>query len=789
MASMRVLLESLRKSGLALLLAASASAAAPSVAAGPVHATLPGIVPRPLAMDTREGAFALDGGVAIVVASDSPQALGVGRYLSEQLARARGLKLPVRVVPAGTPAVRAIVFRLDPLPPDTEVAVEAEAYSLEIGPRAVLVRSHDAHGLFDGAVSLLQLATTDGRRGSQRLASLHVEDRPRFQWRGLMLDSARHMQSVAEIKRFIDAMALHKLDVLQWHLTDDQGWRLEIRKYPKLTEIGAWRRPAGAAGTDAQGKQVRYGGFYTQEQAREIVRYAATRFITVVPEIDLPGHAQAAVAAYPELGNVASAPPVSPDWGVHTQLFNVEEPTLRFLEDVLGETMEIFPSPFIHVGGDEAVKDQWKASPRVQARMKELGIADEAKLQGWLTARMQAFLAAHHRRLIGWDEILEGGLPADAAVMSWRGVDGAIAATKGGHDSVLSPWPLLYFDNRQGTGAGEPPGRLHVVSLKDVYDFDPLPASMSVAQGRHLLGVQGNVWTEHIRTFDRVMWMSFPRAAAIAEVGWTAPQWRLWPDFERRLPALYASYDALGIAHADSAFAPVPSVSYAGTPMRATVQLAKQAAVGDIRYTLDGSEPGAASRRYSEALSLALPATLKTATFAGSQRLSRTTTLPLRREDWQRRRASELKQCSENIALGLEDDAPAIGPRAVFALDIQNPCWIFPQADLDAAGGVVASVGSVPFNFQIGDLVDKIVFPTPRTPEGELLVLLDSCDGEELARLPLAPAAKNPGLTRLPAMALKPAQGRHDVCLRFAQPALQPMYALDWVKLTDKGKP
>jgi hexosaminidase len=606
-----------------------------------------------------------------------------------------------------------------------------------------------------------------------------------------MLDSARHMQSVEEIKRLLDAMAVHKLDVLQWHLTDDQGWRLQIRKYPKLTEVGAWRRDAGAAGTDAQGRPLRYGGFYTQEQAREIVRYAAERYITVVPEIDLPGHAQAAVAAYPEFGNVDSAPPVSPDWGVHTYLFNVEEPTLRFLEDVLTETMEIFPSTFIHVGGDEAVKDQWKASPRVQARMKELGVADETKLQAWLTAHMQAFLAAHGRRLIGWDEILEGGLPADAAVMSWRGVEGAAAATQAGHDSVLSPWPLLYFDNRQGTGAGEPPGRLRTVTLKDVYDFDPLPATMTVAQGRHLLGVQGNIWTEHIRTFDRVMWMGFPRAAAIAEMGWTAPQWRRWPDFERRLPALYASYQALGIAPADTPFAPLPAVEQAAGASSARVSLSTQSGgVGEIRYTLDGSEPGPNSRRYGEALTLPLPATLKAASFAGTQRLSRTLSLPLRREDAQRRRGGDLQLCSEDIALGLEDDAPAAGPRAVFSLDIQKPCWIFAGADLDAADRVTASVGSVPFNFQIGDAVNKIVFATPQSPEGELLVLLDGCDGEELARLPLAPAAKASGLTRLPAVALKEVHGRHDLCLRFAQPQLQPMYALDWVQLLDrKSKP
>jgi hexosaminidase len=772
---MRDPLGSLHTTALALLLAA--------LAALPVQAA--DIVPRPLLQEPREGAFRLEPGVTIVVAAQEAPAAQVGRYLAGQLARARGLSLPVRVVAPGTPAARAIVLRIDPSPSDTEVQVDTEAYQLEIGPRAVLVRAHDTHGLFNGVVSLLQLATAGGGRGPIALPGLHLEDRPRFRWRGLMLDSARHMQSVEEIKRFLDAMALHKLNVMQWHLTDDQGWRLQIRKYPRLTEVGAWRRPAGAAGTDAQGKPVRYGGFYTQAQVREIVRYAAERYITVVPEIDLPGHAQAAVAAYPQLGNVETAPPVSPDWGIHTQLFNVEPSTLRFLEDVLTEVMELFPSTYIHVGGDEAVKDQWKASARVQTRMKELGIKDETKMQAWLTAQMQAFLAAHGRRLIGWDEILEGGLPAEAAVMSWRGVDGAIAATKAGHDSVLSPWPLLYFDNRQGTGSGEPPGRLRVVSLKDVYDFDPLPSTMSEAQGRHLLGVQGNVWTEHIRSFDRVMWMSFPRAAAIAEMGWTAPPLRRWEDFARRLPALYASYAALGIAHADSPFAVLAQTNYDRGAGRATVTLSTQLGQGQIHYTLDGREPGPASPIYRDALSSKLPATLKAASFAGRQRLSNTLTLPLRHELAQRRRAGELKLCTENIAIGLEDDAPAQGPRAMFPIDLQNPCWIWPQAQLDGVGRVAAAVGQLPFNFQIGDLVNKIVFAKPQTPAGELLVLLDGCEGEELARLPLAPAASASGVTTLPATPLKPVRGRHDLCLRFAQPAVQPMYALDWVQLLD----
>ena len=744
----------------------------------------PPLVPKPVLIEAHEGSFTLDERTKIFVDSTDTELARTAHYLADRIAEGRGLHLEVVVRP-GAPEKGSIVLRLDP----TMQAYGAEGYALEVEPGRIVVSAPQPHGVFNGTMSLLQIATNGPATvDAVPVPAVLVQDYPKFAWRGLMLDSARHMQSVDEIKRFLDEMALHKLSVMQWHLTDDQGWRLQIRKYPKLTEVGAWRQPAGAAGFDADGKPVRYGGFYTQEQVRDIVRYAAERYITVVPEIDMPGHAQAAIAAYPALGTTGRAPPVSPDWGVHEYLFNVEPGTIRFLEDVLTETMELFPSKFIHVGGDEAVKSQWKNSPAVQARMKALGVADETKLQAWLTQHMQDFLAKHGRRLIGWDEILEGGLPADAAVMSWRGTDGAIAATKAGHDSVLSPWPLLYFDNRQGTGVSEPPGRLRVVSLEDVYKFDPLPSTMSKEQGEHLLGVQGNLWSEHIRTAERVDWMAFPRGAAIAEMGWTAPAGRLWLDFTYRLPGLYASYAALGVRAADSPYAVLAKTGYAEGKVSVSLSTQLGGSDAEVHYTLDGSEPTMASPRYREPLSLELPATLKAAGFGKGRRLSQLLELPLRSELAQRRRASELKPCSENIALGLEDDAPAQGPRAIFPIDIQNPCWIFPGADLDAPLEFSAAVGSVPFNFQIGDLVDKITFARPQTKDGELLVLLDQCEGEELARIPLASAASNSGVTTLPAAPLRRVGGKHDLCLRFAQPALQPVWALDWVQLIDSKR-
>ena len=550
------------------------------------------------------------------------------------------------------------------------------------------------------------------------LPGLQIEDTPRFAWRGLMLDSARHYQSPEFIERFIDWMALHKLNVLHWHLTDDQAWRLEIRKYPRLTQLGAWRVPAGrAAAADidpATGRPRLYGGYYTQDTVRRIVRYASDRGITIVPEIEMPGHATATIVAYPQLGvDGRAAAAVPADWGIYPNLFNVEDATFAFLEDVLQEVMELFPGEYIHVGGDEAVKDQWKASPLVQQRMRERGIADEHALQSYFIQRIGQFLTAHGRRLIGWDEILEGGLAPDATVMSWRGVEGAIAAAAAGHDAVLSPWPVLYLDNRQSAGVAEPPGRGRVIDLEAVYRFDPMPPEMPAEQRRHILGLQANLWTEHIRTEDRARWMTFPRAAAVAEVGWS-PATRLdYADFQRRLERLRDWHEAMGLG-----------------------------ATGAALRSVAPSRPSL-------------------------------------------RRSQELKTCSDKLVLNLEDDAPLKGERAVFLVDIMQPCWIFEAADLSNVTAIAASVGQFPFNFQIGRDRDAIRLRPPATAHGELAVRLDGCEGDVIATLPLTPAVANDAVTRLPPVAIRPRSGRHDLCLEFTGHGIDPMWAIDTIELLE----
>jgi hexosaminidase len=664
------------------------------------------------------GAFAVRARTRISVGS-SPDGQWIGQYFADLVRRTRGLTLPVDVRTDPSHAAHAIAFVIDPA-----AGVHApEAYTLTVLPEGVTVSARDRRGLLYGAVTLWQLMGTGaGQVAEVSVRAQRIVDEPRFTWRGLMLDSARHYQSPEFIERYIDWMALHKLNVLHWHLVDDQAWRLEIKKYPRLTEVGAWRVPAGAAAAadldPATGKARLYGGFYSQETVRRLVRYARERNVTIVPEIELPGHATAAIVAYPQLGVGPGLPTSVPaDWGIYPNLFNVEDATFAFLEDVFREVIELFPGEYVHVGGDEAVKDQWQASPRVHERMKELEIKDEHELQAYFIQRIGRFLSAHGRRLIGWDEILEGGLAPDATVMSWRGVDGALAAAAAGHDAVLAAWPTLYFDNRQGVGTGEPPGRGRVISLEDVYRFEPLPSGLAAERQHHVLGVQANLWTEHVRTEERAEYMTFPRAAAVAEVGWSRREHIDWPDFRRRVQAALAWYGKLGLHYADTAFR-APTTQVAGVNAM--------------------------------------------------------------------RRSQELKPCADKLALSLEDDAPLRGDRAIFLVDIMQPCWIYQGADLTRALSLIASVGQVPFNFQLGKDKEGIKLRAPASPEGELEVRLDSCDGERIATLPLAPAVHNQAVTRLPAAALPIRSGRHDLCLTFTGHSLDPLWAIDSIDLATK---
>lgn len=764
--------------------APAAAANAPDVAekapapAASEAATTP-VIPRPAKVETREGRFVLGPQSRIAVPAGHAEALRIANDFAARVQKARGFAPQVGEAAEGA----AVVFAIDP----AIAPAGDEAYVLDITPQGAKISARAPAGLFYGAITLWQLATATGGQGEAGIAAQRIEDAPRFAWRGLMLDVARHFRTPDEVKEVLDQMALHKLNTFHWHLTDDQGWRIQIDKYPKLTQAGGCRIPAGAAGRDAKGKPKSYCGFYTKDEIRDVVKYAADRNITVVPEIDLPGHAQAAIAAYPQLGVTGKAPPVSPDWGIHSWLFNVEDGTFKFLEDVLDEVMPLFPGRYFHLGGDEAVKDQWEQSPAVQAKKNELGLKDEMQLQSWFMGRLGDYLEKHGKRLLGWDEILEGGPPADATVMSWRGTDGAIEAARAGHDVVLSPSPALYLNHVQSDAPDETPGRADVISLKSVYEFKVVPVQLNAEQAKHVLGAQGNLWTEHHRTQQRVERALFPRGAALAEVTWT-PEARLdWNDFLQRLAFQMPRYRLTGFDAADSAFA----VRFTPQPKadgKASLGLSNQTGFGAIHYTLDGSEPTAQSPAYTHPLDLPLPTTVKATAFADGRAMAATRTFALDTHSVRARDSNALRACKGDLLLRMEDDAPAQpgGERQLLKADVFDPCWIYDDAQLDGIATLQVRVGQLPHNFQLHKDARLVVTRPAKVEGGALEVRLGSCEGEPLVTLPLAPARKSDGLTTLTAP-LPTQAGSHDLCFVFASGEYNPAWVIDEVALLPKA--
>src|SRR3984893_3226952 len=445
----------------------------------------PSLIPWPAEVALVPGVYTVDGQKPICATGVASK---VEEPLQATIKAVQGLDLKTRR--CGRAGITLALSSAAPV-------ANAEGYPLDVRANGIRILARAEAGLYYGAMTAAQLLSADAvHNASVQLTGMHIEDFPRFKWRGLMLDPARDFVRVADVKTIIEQMGQHKLNVLQLHLTDDQGWRIEIKRYPELTKIGAWRIPPSNGGPGSE--TGAYGGFYTQEDIRDIVAYAAERYITVVPEIDMPGHAQAVVAARPQIGVTGDQLPVSSDWGVNYCLYNTSADSLTFVRNVLDEVMALFPGRYVPLGGDEAVKDQWKASPAIQAQMKALGIADEDAMQSWFMEQVGSYLAEHGRSMVGWDEILEGGVPSGATVMSWRGTQGAITAARLGHDVVLSPAPTLYFDNLQSRREDETAGRLAIAPLSQVYNFDVMPTVLSAEEGRHVLGAQGNLWSEYL---------------------------------------------------------------------------------------------------------------------------------------------------------------------------------------------------------------------------------------------------------------------------------------------------
>lgn len=764
----------------ALALAATAiPATAQTVQTAPTDPAA-ALIPLPAAIVRATGSFTVAAGTAI--AADDAGGAVAARLLIDRVAVDRGIALRIGT----TGPIRFV----------RDAAVTGdEAYRLAVDPRGITVAARTDAGLVHGAMTLAQLLSPDRAFGRPVVVpALTIVDAPRFRWRGVMIDVARHFQPLRSLYAVVDQMAAVKLNMLHLHLTDDQGWRVEIKRFPKLTQIGGWRTPPSAGG--APGAQV--GGFYTQAELKALVAYAAVRGITIMPEIDLPGHAQALVAAYPEYGVFGDRPAVGHDWGVNPYLLNPDAKGVALVEAVLDELIGIFPGPFVHLGGDEAVKDQWARSPAVQAQIKALGLKDENQLQSWLIDRFGTYLATRGRRLIGWDEILEGGLPPSASIMSWRGDAGAIAAAAQGHDVVLTPG-VLYVDNLQSSLPDEQPGRLAVQTLADVYAYDPSPQGLAPDKAKYILGAQVNAWSEYLVTPRAVQHALFPRAAALAELTWSPKASRDFPGFVARLDPLMARYARAGIAAADSAFA----VAFAlegtrGDALRhgqATVAMttqtgSQQAGSGTIRYTLDGSAPTAASAAYHAPVTVVPGVVIRATAFAADdhalaadRRFDTGTAALLSRG------SADMIACPRGklgLRVPMTADQPAASP--AFNVTIFDTCTQYPAAPLDIADGFTVDVVRLARHYGLAHDISALVAHYAVTPYGELVIRAGGCDGRIVGTFPLPDPATAPPRFRF-AGRLPTMDGDRDLCLTFTAPLSDPFYTVERMQLTAPPRP
>lgn len=530
------------------------------------------IIPKPVSIETKTGRFLVDGNTKVAGVSELKNE---GDYLATMLSNASGSDIKFTSDASGS-----IEIKLD------SSIENNEGYHLSVAYDKIVISGKTATGIFYGIQTLRQLlpASIEGELAKVdelTIPAVSITDSPRFKYRGMHLDVARHMYPVEFVKTYIDLIALHKMNKFHWHLTEDQGWRIEIKKYPKLTEVGAWRNGTiNGHHPGTSNTEEKYGGFYTQEEVKDIVKYAADRHITVIPEIELPGHSSAAIAAYPWLSCFPEEPTVVTNnmgskkgkeiqaagtpkivqetWGVFNDVYSPSEETFAFLQDVLDEVITLFPSEYIHIGGDECPKKNWERSPLCQEIIKREGLKDEHELQSYFIQRIEKYLNSKGKQIIGWDEILEGGLAPNATVMSWRGTEGGIEAAKQKHDVVMTPGHSCYFDHYQvktkEEKAKEPLAIGGNTTVADVYAYEPMPEELSADEQQYILGAQGNVWTEYMRTTDYVEYMILPRMSALSEVVWSSKENKDWEDFSGRLNTLKDRYEALGLNYAKHTF-------------------------------------------------------------------------------------------------------------------------------------------------------------------------------------------------------------------------------------------
>jgi len=542
------------------------------------------LIPKPVEMKVSEGYFLLSSGTKLYFPAE---VFNISKYLKDIIFTETGIPVNKETALKNTKNSNGIYLTI-------VKDMGEEAYKLTVTKSQVLISASTEHGLFNGVQTLRQMYLKNlnsPKANTLKINCAEINDSPRFAWRGLNLDCCRHFMTKDFVKRYIDLLALHKMNILHWHLTDDQGWRIEIKKYPELTNIGAWRK-------DKDGNK--YGGFYTQEDIKEVVAYAKSRFITVVPEIEMPGHAQASLASYPQHSCAGGPFEVGTQWGVMKDIYCAgNDNTFTFIEDVLKEVIELFPGQYIHIGGDEAPKDRWKECPKCQARIKTEGLKNEHELQSYFIKRIGKFLTANNKKFIGWDEILEGGLAPNATVQSWRGVDGAVAAAKSGHNAIVSPHEFTYFDLS-----------LVETDLKKAYSFEPVPAGLTEAESKFIIGGEANMWTERApqETIDSKL---FPRILALAECVWSDKSIKNYDDFISRVQKYYSVLDKLNVTYGPESrpISIIPSFDREKNLIRVKLESGQKGT--DVFYTLDGSMPSSKSLKYKKEFVLEKSKTVK----------------------------------------------------------------------------------------------------------------------------------------------------------------------------------
>jgi hexosaminidase len=582
------------------------------------------IIPKPARMEPRDGRFIFSPETIVRFPSNNAGLKTLAENFIRQFHAATGFLLRTENRPEATPTGTFLAFM-----PVSDANLGDEGYRLAVTTSAITIEATKPAGFFYAIQSLYQLlppeifrSTPVGLSATWSVPACRIEDKPRYGYRGLHLDVARHFFPVSFIKKYIDLLSLHKFNTFHWHLTDDQGWRIEIKKYPKLTQVGSRRKETLIGhyyeSDPQQFDGQSYGGFYTQDEVREVVRYAKSKYVTIIPEIEMPGHALAILAAYPEFGCSGGPYETATKWGIFTDVLCPYDRTFTFLQDVLTEVMTLFPGPYIHIGGDECPKISWKKSPFCQNLMKKLKLKNENQLQSYFISRIDQWVSSKGWKTIGWDEILEGNSPAirvspSATVMSWRGIDGGLKAARQNHDVIMTPGDFLYLDHYQADRSQEPLAFGRFTPLEKTYSYDPTPADWPVAAQKHIIGAQANVWTEYLKTAGQVEYMVWPRAAAVAELVWTPLDQKNWPDFIRRLPLLFKRLDALGVSYS-RAYYDVVAETIPQPDGTLQIALATPEETAEIRYSTDGSTPTAQSARYHRPFNLTKPTTVKAVT-------------------------------------------------------------------------------------------------------------------------------------------------------------------------------